>query len=84
MAIDKKTNSMYDELFPPKGIQVNYSMINPPDLVVDGFAIQEPQALPYRNADECRESMLKVFKEYNNILEDKMRRLRESKCHKIV
>lgn len=53
------------------GVQVNYSMINPPDFVGDELAFPESQVLPYRNADECREVMLKVHNKYLKRLKER-------------
>ena len=36
------------------GVQVNHSMVNPLDFVVDSCAIQEFRAFPYANAQECK------------------------------
>lgn len=32
------------------GVQVNYSMVNPPDFVVDSCAIRKSRTFPYVNA----------------------------------
>ena len=50
--------------FDNSGVQVNHSMVNPPDFVVDGCAIQESRVFPYVNAQECREILLMAYNKY--------------------
>ena len=47
-----------------EGVQVNYSMVNPPDRIVDKSAVQESRVFPYANAQECREALLKAYNKY--------------------
>lgn len=46
------------------GVQVNHSMVNPLDFVVDSCAIQEFRAFPYANAQECRNTLIKAYNKY--------------------
>lgn len=59
-----KEENVVEKWFDGSGVQVNYAMINPPGLVVDRCAIQESRVLPYKNAQECREALLKAYKKY--------------------
>ena len=45
-------------------VQVNHSMVNPPDFVVDSCAIRESRTFPYVNAQECRNTLLKAYNKY--------------------
>lgn len=50
--------------FDNSGVQVNHSMVNPLDFVVDSCAIHESRAFPYANAQECRNTLLKAYNKY--------------------
>lgn len=50
--------------FDNSGVQVNYSMINPPDVVDYNCAIQESRRFPYINVQECRDALLKAYNKH--------------------